>query len=189
MVRRLGRFSSRVRHWVVPERGGVPARCNSSGQAWTSAVTLPHGRNGLSARRMAVLYTLREPSLGRQVQTGPRHIFHQCGIKLTGSDTVSSYISTHDLCMLETSFYLYTALLLVELMLAIASRLNSAPAERMLWPRLRQVHREFMRSIWLDLTPIIPATACHQRNYVEGYGRSIFFGTTLLHVQRQNQGG
>ena len=25
------------------------------GQPWTSAVTLPHGRNGLSARRMAVL--------------------------------------------------------------------------------------------------------------------------------------
>jgi hypothetical protein len=33
------------------------------GQPWTSAVTLPHGRNGLSARRMAVLYTLRAPSL------------------------------------------------------------------------------------------------------------------------------
>src|SRR4029453_2283609 len=69
---------------------------------------------------------------GRASQTGPRHIFHQCGIKLTGTDTVSLYISTYDLCMLETSFCLYAALLLVELMLAIASRLNSAPAERML---------------------------------------------------------
>ncbi len=62
-------------------------------------MTLPPGRNGLSARRMAVLYTFREPSLGRQV------------------------------------------------------------------------HREFMRSAWLDVTPIIPATACHQRNYVERYSR------------------
>src|SRR6266851_5926949 len=70
------------------------------GQPWTSAVTLPHGRNGLSARRMAaVLYTFRAPSL------------------------------------------------------------------------CRQGHREFMRSAWLDLTPIIPATACHQRNYVERYSR------------------
>jgi len=37
------------------------------GQPWTSAVTLPHGRNGLIAWRMAVLYTFREPSLCRQV--------------------------------------------------------------------------------------------------------------------------
>src|SRR5262249_628499 len=35
----------------------------------------------------------------------------------------------------------------------------------------RQVHRELMRSAALDLTPIIPATACHQRNYVERYSR------------------
>jgi hypothetical protein len=33
------------------------------GQPWTSAVTLPHGHNGLSARRMAVLYTLRALSV------------------------------------------------------------------------------------------------------------------------------
>ena len=37
----------------------------------------------------------------------------------------------------------------------------------------RQVHRELMRSALLDLTPIIPATACHQRNYVERYSRSM----------------
>jgi hypothetical protein len=30
-------------------------------------VTLPHRRNGLNARRMAVWSTLREPSLGRHV--------------------------------------------------------------------------------------------------------------------------
>ena len=69
------------------------------GQPWTPAVTLPHGRDGLSARRMAVLWTFREPSL------------------------------------------------------------------------CRHVHREFMRNAVLDLTPIIPATACHQRNYVERYSR------------------
>jgi hypothetical protein len=37
------------------------------GQPWTPAVTLSHGRNGLSARRMAVLSTFREPSLYRHV--------------------------------------------------------------------------------------------------------------------------
>src|SRR6266851_9686082 len=69
------------------------------GQPWTSAVTLPHGRNGLSARRMAVLSMFRAPSL------------------------------------------------------------------------CRHVHREFMRSALLDVTPLISATACHQRNDVERYSR------------------
>jgi hypothetical protein len=36
----------------------------------------------------------------------------------------------------------------------------------------RHVHRELLRSVWLDLTPIISATACYQRNYVERYSRS-----------------
>jgi hypothetical protein len=71
------------------------------GQPWTPAVTLPHGCDGLSARRMAVLSTLREASLGHPVR------------------------------------------------------------------------REFLRSAWLDVTPIIPATACHQRNYVARYSRFI----------------
>ena len=35
----------------------------------------------------------------------------------------------------------------------------------------RHVHRELLRSALLDLTPIIPATACHQRNDVERYSR------------------
>jgi hypothetical protein len=35
------------------------------------------------------------------------------------------------------------------------------------------VHRELMRSVWLDVTPIIPATPCHQRDYVERYSRSM----------------
>ena len=69
------------------------------GQPWTSAVTLPQGRNGLSTRRMAVLWTFREPSL------------------------------------------------------------------------CRHVHRALMRNAVLNLTLIIPATACHQRNYVERYSR------------------
>ena len=61
----------------------------------------PHGRDGLSARRMAVLWTFREPSL------------------------------------------------------------------------CRRVHRALMRNALLDYTPIIPATACHQSNYVETYSRSM----------------
>ena len=71
----------------------------SRGQPWTPVVTLSHRRDGLSARRMAVLCTFREPSLRRHV------------------------------------------------------------------------HREFMHNAVLDLTPIIPTTACHQRNDVERYSR------------------
>src|SRR5438132_1065724 len=99
MVQRLGCFSSRVAHRVVPDRGVGPERCHASGVAVTSAVTLPQGRNRLSARRMAVLSTFHEPSL------------------------------------------------------------------------CRPVHRELLRNAVLDVTPIIPVTACHQRNYVERYSR------------------
>src|SRR5262245_36879229 len=49
------------------------------GQPWTSAVTLSHGRNGLRARRMAVLSTLREPSLGRHVH---REFMRSAGLDL-----------------------------------------------------------------------------------------------------------
>ena len=67
MVRRWGRFVSRVRPRVSPiargGRSGAPPR----GQPWTSAVTLPPRRNGLIAWRMAVLSTFREPSLCRHV--------------------------------------------------------------------------------------------------------------------------
>src|SRR5919108_2049965 len=69
------------------------------GQPWTPAVTPPHGRDGLRARRMAVVWTFREPSLGRHVRRG------------------------------------------------------------------------LLRNAWLDFTPIIAATACHQRNYVVTYSR------------------
>ena len=37
------------------------------GQPWTPAGTLPHGHDGLSTRRMAVLSTLRASSLGHHV--------------------------------------------------------------------------------------------------------------------------
>jgi hypothetical protein len=70
------------------------------GQPWTPAVTLPQGRDGLSARRMGVVWTFRAPSLGRHV------------------------------------------------------------------------HRDLMHKAVRNLTLIIPATACHQRNDVERYSRS-----------------
>ena len=35
----------------------------------------------------------------------------------------------------------------------------------------RHVPRECLRSAWRDLTPLMSATACHQRNYVERYSR------------------
>src|SRR6266536_5935179 len=35
----------------------------------------------------------------------------------------------------------------------------------------RHMRRELLRNALLDFTPIIPATACHQRNYVETYTR------------------
>ncbi len=71
------------------------------GQPWTPAVPLLHGCDGLSARRMAVLWTFRASSL------------------------------------------------------------------------CRHVHRELLRNALLDFTPIIAATACHQRNYFETYSRSM----------------
>src|SRR5712691_4955145 len=37
----------------------------------------------------------------------------------------------------------------------------------------RHMHRQFIRNALLDLTTIVPATACHQRNYVETYSRYI----------------
>ena len=100
MVRRLGRFFSRVRPRVSQIAGGGLIGATPRGQPWTSAVTLPPGRNGLIAWRMAGLSTFREPSL------------------------------------------------------------------------CRHVHRELLRSVLLDLTPIIAATTCHQKNYVERYSRS-----------------
>ena len=54
---------------------------------------------------------------GAWAQTGPTHDFHQCGIKPTGLDSVSPYISSLALHTLETLICLYMALLLVELTL------------------------------------------------------------------------
>src|SRR4029453_8179050 len=77
-------------------RGATPR-----GQPWTPTVTLPQGRHGLRAWRMAVLSPFRELSL------------------------------------------------------------------------CRHVHHELWRSVLLDSTPIIAATTCHQRSYVERYSRAI----------------
>src|SRR5262249_4742541 len=53
--------------------------------------------------------------------------------------------------------------------------------EPSLW---HHVHRELWRSVLLDVTPIISATACHQRNYVERYSR---FTVCCLQYQRLSQ--
>jgi hypothetical protein len=51
--------------------------------------------------------------------------------------------------------------------------------------RCRHVHRAFMRNDVLDLTTIVRATTCRQRNYVGTYGRFItpycIFISTLMH--------
>jgi hypothetical protein len=115
MVRRLGRFFSRKRPRVSQiERGGLIST-TPRGQPWTSAVTLSPGRNGLSARRMAVLSMFRVPSL------------------------------------------------------------------------CRHVHRELLRSVLLGVTPIMAATACHQRNYVERYSR--FKKTLIISSSSWGEGG
>jgi len=54
----------------------------------------------------------------------------------------------------------------------------------------RHVYRELLRSAVLDVHPIIPATACHQRNYVERYSRYQFGGGPLeKYPSRQLAGG
>ena len=85
--------------WLFLVAGWCLMGATPRGQPWTLALMLPHGRDGLSARRLAVWWTFHEPSLGR-------HVLH-----------------------------------------------------------------ELMRNAVLNLTLIIPATACHQRNYVERYSR------------------
>src|SRR3989441_7398501 len=64
IVRRLGRFSSRVRHRGVPERERVPARCNSSGAAVNVCSDAPAGAQ--RAKRVAdggVVYVSRALSV------------------------------------------------------------------------------------------------------------------------------
>jgi hypothetical protein len=58
------------------------------GQPWTPAVTRPQGCNGLSARRMAVLYTFRVPSLGRQ---GHREFMRNTWLDLTTIMPATTY--------------------------------------------------------------------------------------------------
>ena len=89
--------------YATTEFSLIPVCCLSGatprGQPWPPAVTLPHGHDGLSARRLAVVWTFHEPTL------------------------------------------------------------------------CRHVHRACMRTVVLELTSIIPATACRQRNYVKRYRR------------------
>ena len=85
--------------WLFLVAGWCLMGATPRGQPWTLALMLPHGRDGLSARRLAVWWTFHEPSLGR-------HVLH-----------------------------------------------------------------ELMRNAVLNLTLIIPATACYQRNYVVRYSR------------------
>jgi len=53
--------------WLFLGAGWCLMGATPRGQPWTLALMLPHGRGGLSARRMAVWWTFREPSLGRHV--------------------------------------------------------------------------------------------------------------------------
>src|SRR5262252_1235897 len=93
----LPRAATRVSLVAVEGLRGATPR----GQPWAPAMAQPHGRDGLRARRMVVLWTCRAPAL------------------------------------------------------------------------CRRVHRACMRHAWLDYTPILPATACHQSSYVETYRRSM----------------
>ena len=58
--------------WAATEMSLLAVWCLSGapprGQPWTPTGTLPQGYNGLSARRIAVLWTFRAPSLGRHVR-------------------------------------------------------------------------------------------------------------------------
>ena len=99
MVRRWGRFFSRVRHRGVLDRERVPDRCNSSGAAVDVCSDTPAwAQRAESAEDGGVVDVARA-----------------------------------SLC--------------------------------------RRVHRELLRSVWLDVTLIIAVTACYQRNYVERYSR------------------
>ena len=60
MVRRLGCFSSRVRHRGVPDRERVPDRCNSSGAAVDVCSDAPAGaQRAARAADGGVVYVLR----------------------------------------------------------------------------------------------------------------------------------
>jgi len=60
-VKHLGRFSRVRPPWCPRLRGGAWAGPRLGGQLWMPTVTRPQGCNGLSARRMAVLWTFRAP--------------------------------------------------------------------------------------------------------------------------------
>ena len=88
IVRRLGCFSSRAATGVSLSAVWCLSGAIPRGQLWTSAVTLPQGRNGLSAWRMAVLSTFRAPSLCRQVH---RELMRSALLDLTPIVPINSY--------------------------------------------------------------------------------------------------
>jgi hypothetical protein len=52
----------------------------------------------------------------------------------------------------------------------------------------RHMRRELLRNALLDFTPLIPATACHQRNYVETYSRYMHDVVIDLFINRYEFG-
>jgi hypothetical protein len=59
--------------------------------------------------------------------------------------------------------------------------------DRFCKPLLRRpVHRALLRSVWLAVPPMISATACLQRNYVERYSR--FMRVNKVHLRYLLQG-
>src|SRR5438552_19215315 len=71
------------------------------GQPWTPALTLPHVRDGLSVRRMAVLWTFRRPSMEKRI--GGR-IWPQ--EELRSAWVVSASCGTAGLSVIGTGFLL-----------------------------------------------------------------------------------
>jgi hypothetical protein len=68
---------------------GAPPR----GQPWTPAVTLSHGYDGLSARRMAVFCPFPKPSLCRQVH---RELLRNALLDLTPIVPATAYHQSND---------------------------------------------------------------------------------------------
>jgi len=52
----------------------------------------------------------------------------------------------------------------------------------------RPMHRQLMRNELLDLAPIIPATPCHQSNYIETYSRCMHDLVIGLFINRYEFG-
>ena len=84
MVRRLGRFFSRVRHRGVPERERVPERCNASGLAVDVCRDAPAGAR--RAERAADGGVLDVPQARSMLPRAP-HIYAQRGARFAPCNT------------------------------------------------------------------------------------------------------